>query len=205
MLLMVASESIIFRFRIPYPALKQPPLGTGSIATPGDSNIKLNIYEHFPERKRSLHLGGSCGLPAFLACVRDHGDDWWLFTRVCARPPKVFSLAPKCVGTGKLISLRCGPALLPWGMCPSYVSALSEARSRGEVMAGRDLSSDGLSSCPPEELTLPEFRFGPLSRASYASPVLDTTNLPPEQACAPQKSRGEAMATDVIPAIERRF
>lgn len=26
------------------------------------------------------------------------------------------------------------------------------------------------------------FRFGPLTRASYASPALDTTNLPPEQA-----------------------
>src|SRR5260370_3619763 len=26
------------------------------------------------------------------------------------------------------------------------------------------------------------FRFGPLTRASYASPALDATNLPPEQA-----------------------
>jgi hypothetical protein len=27
----------------------------------------------------------------------------------------------------------------------------------------------------------PNFQFGPLIRASYASPALDTTNLPPEQ------------------------
>lgn len=31
-------------------------------------------------------------------------------------------------------------------------------------------------------------RFGPLTRASYASPALDTTNLPPEQ--APARSAG---------------
>ncbi len=49
------------------------------------------------------------------------------------------------------------------------------------------------------------FRFGPITRASYASPVLDATSLPPEQTPSrPRRSEAFLLSSDAPRLLPRR-
>src|SRR5947209_7241918 len=62
---------------------------------------------------------------------------------------------------------------LPFGVA----KAISGMRTEKAIFAN-------LFGIAPTSFSPQNFRFGLLSRASYASPAVDTTNLPPEQAPA---------------------